>query len=130
MGVVKAGVVHTSLSVAHHAGRPKSGPGMPWPPRPAMLLIVLLLPPLTHPALGQDWPPQALEDDASEPVLDPPRHRAGLGYRLPGSDPPVAPPAAPARTGQRYRCDNPSGYYPYINACRTQWRSVSVQNLR
>ena len=42
----------------------------------------------------------------------------------------VGPPPWPAPAGYRYRCDDPSGYFPYINACRTQWRSVSVQRLR
>jgi hypothetical protein len=103
-----------------------------------LLMVLLLLPVLSHPALGQDWPRQAghgwqvPDDDPPDPDADlgVRRHGAGLGYRLLWSDAEVAPPVRPAPKGQRYRCDNPAGYYPYINACRTQWRSVSVQNLR
>jgi hypothetical protein len=30
----------------------------------------------------------------------------------------------PAPTGFWYRCDLPSGYYPYIPTCQTPWRIV------
>jgi hypothetical protein len=39
----------------------------------------------------------------------------------------VPPPPVPARTGSWYRCDSPAGYYPYISACRTPWRTVSAR---
>jgi hypothetical protein len=43
--------------------------------------------------------------------------------------PPAAPPPgmavpAPPPPAQYYFCDRPSGYYPYVRACRAPWRVV------
>ncbi|MBV8651679.1 MAG: hypothetical protein JO255_09450 [Alphaproteobacteria bacterium] len=35
----------------------------------------------------------------------------------------VAPPPAPGAVTYYY-CDNPQGYYPYVQACPTPWRAV------
>ncbi|HVZ08064.1 hypothetical protein [Rhodopila sp.] len=43
---------------------------------------------------------------------------------------PARPPPHTLPQGLRYRCDDPPGYYPYINACRVQWRPVSSPDLR
>jgi hypothetical protein len=55
-------------------------------------------------------------------------------YLYPGYYPPVAPtavvpqaPAAPAAAPAQsmwYYCDNPKGYYPYVQSCSTGWRQV------
>lgn len=39
------------------------------------------------------------------------------------------PPPRPAPAGQRYRCDDPPGYYPYTSTCRAPWRPVSSLSL-
>jgi hypothetical protein len=45
--------------------------------------------------------------------------------------PVVVTPAAPAYVHQSsqtwYYCDNPQGYYPYVNSCSTGWRQVPAQ---
>ncbi|HZB93881.1 MAG TPA: hypothetical protein VE397_20705 [Stellaceae bacterium] len=51
------------------------------------------------------------------------------------SPPPViVAPAAPAYIQQSsqtwYYCDNPQGYYPYVNTCNTGWREVPAQPAR
>ncbi|HXQ67177.1 MAG TPA: hypothetical protein VN980_11430 [Alphaproteobacteria bacterium] len=36
----------------------------------------------------------------------------------------VAQPAAPAPAQSWYYCDNPKGYYPYLQSCGSGWRQV------
>lgn len=36
----------------------------------------------------------------------------------------VAPPAGPPPAQSWYYCDDPQGYYPYVNTCRGAWRAV------
>jgi hypothetical protein len=53
------------------------------------------------------------------PVIAPPAVMA------PPPPAPVAPPVAPPPTAQVwYYCDNPAGYYPYVQSCPTQFRAV------
>lgn len=35
-------------------------------------------------------------------------------------------PVANYQSGSWYLCDDPAGYYPYVAACRTQWRQVAA----
>lgn len=35
--------------------------------------------------------------------------------------------AGPGQPQSWYYCDNPKGYYPYITACKSQWRMVPAQ---
>ncbi|HYB58490.1 MAG TPA: hypothetical protein VEK12_20190 [Alphaproteobacteria bacterium] len=37
---------------------------------------------------------------------------------------PAAPAGAPAASNMWYYCDNPKGYYPYVQNCSTAWRQV------
>ncbi len=51
-------------------------------------------------------------------------------YYAPAYGPPVAAPAssaAPEQQGTWYYCDNPSGYYPYVQQCSVGWRQVPAQ---
>ena len=43
-----------------------------------------------------------------------------------GAAPPYGPPPPPAAPPQAswYYCDNPQGYYPYVQNCSVQWRPV------
>ncbi|HMA50557.1 MAG TPA: hypothetical protein VKP60_12435 [Magnetospirillaceae bacterium] len=59
----------------------------------------------------------------------------GPGYYPYYADPPVtviqqAPvaqaPVAPAGPPTYYYCDNPAGYYPYVQQCGTPWRPVAA----
>ena len=45
-------------------------------------------------------------------------------YPPPGGYPPPAPPPAAAPASVWYYCDNPAGYYPYIQSCAAGWRPV------
>ncbi|MCQ8182509.1 hypothetical protein NP603_15410 [Methylomonas sp. SURF-1] len=36
-----------------------------------------------------------------------------------------ATPSAPLPEGYWYYCDNPAGYYPYVNQCPGGWRQVT-----
>jgi hypothetical protein len=51
---------------------------------------------------------------------------------VPPPPPPPQPMAPPmpvaAQPGTWYYCDNPPGYYPYVQACQTGWRPVPAQN--
>jgi hypothetical protein len=38
--------------------------------------------------------------------------------------PPPAPTIAPQTASSWYYCDNPQGYYPYVNSCNSAWRQV------
>ncbi len=52
-------------------------------------------------------------------------HRHGLTSQL--TDPSRI---GPAPAGYWYRCDEPAGYYPYISACQTPWRTVPSTPFR
>jgi hypothetical protein len=44
---------------------------------------------------------------------------------------PVAPPAVPAVNASTwYYCQNPAGYYPYIQSCRQPWVSVDPRTVQ
>jgi len=94
---------------------------------------------LAAPALAQTLP-----NDDSDSALSPQHRTVGhhslghraAGYRTegrrrvrrgPGSLSSLAMEPShlgPAPMGFWYRCDSPSGYYPYIPVCRTPWRIV------
>jgi hypothetical protein len=45
----------------------------------------------------------------------------------PGYLPPVGGNSAPPQDQYWYYCDDPAGYYPYVNQCSTDWRPVEPQ---
>jgi hypothetical protein len=74
------------------------------------------------------WRPTDGWDDGVVPA-DPgmlPRWKPRLTYPRTVDQPLHGPPSRPAPNGQRYRCDDPTGYFPYTMTCRVPWRSVST----
>jgi hypothetical protein len=68
----------------------------------------------------------------------------GYGYGYPGpyyyapppvvyappvyvTPPPVEPTYAAPQAQNWYYCDNPQGYYPYVNSCTSGWRQVPAK---
>ncbi len=45
-------------------------------------------------------------------------------YAPPVVEPTVVQPAGPAPAPVWYYCDNPQGYYPYVQSCSSAWRQV------
>jgi hypothetical protein len=45
----------------------------------------------------------------------------------PGYLPPLAGNSVPPQDQYWYYCDDPAGYYPYVNQCNTDWRPVEPQ---
>jgi len=74
--------------------------------------------------------PTALEDQWLATPSEHGWHRPPLARYMPLADGPVGPPSRPPAPGHRYWCDSPAGYYPFIYACRANWRSVSSEPLR
>ncbi len=71
------------------------------------------------------YPDYVAEDYYREPeeviVVQPPvEYQATPVQPLPQTQ------AAPQAQQYWYYCDDPAGYYPYINTCNTQWRQVPV----
>jgi len=55
-----------------------------------------------------------------------PHWKPRLTYPRAVDQPAQRPPSRPPPNGQRYRCDDPAGYFPFTMTCRVPWRSVST----
>jgi hypothetical protein len=74
----------------------------------------------------QGQPYQDQQGDQGQPYQGQPGDQAGPGYPLP----PGGQPGDQAYNGPQqqtwYYCQNPSGYYPDVESCNTQWQQVPV----
>jgi hypothetical protein len=89
-------------------------------------VVVLLAAPAL--ARGDRDPRDGFSGDGREPRLHShgQHHRGGkLSRRIS-----EASGQGPAPAGFWYRCDVPSGYYPYIPSCQTPWRIVPSSPFR